>query len=307
MLSHHPADRNCAIVLPVYNEESSLSQTLEKLKKIAEDIPHFSFEIICVNDGSKDKTAEILNSEKGITVMTHRVNRGYGAALKTGLEASRQDWVFIVDADGTYPLEDLKMLVEAIDGDTDMVVGDRRGVGISKNPIRRFARWILRKMVHVVTGVMVPDLNSGMRIFRKEIYAQFRHLLPVGFSFTSTLTVASLYSGYGVKYVPIHYNVRTGRSNIRPVSDFLGFAMLIIRLASYFEPLRFFLPFSFVVFMMSLVRGLRDVLVTNAIGSLSVILFSLAVQIFITGVIADVIVRRSYYIIKSSEEEKKQT
>jgi len=173
-----------------------------------------------------------------------------------------------------------------------MVVGSRAGQGVTSGPFRRMARWILRKMVHGLTGTMVPDLNSGMRIFRRSLYLEFRHLLPMGFSFTTTLTVASLYSGHKVRYVPVQYERRIGRSNIKPIRDFLGFAMLIVRLASYFDPLRFFLPLALGLLVLGALRGVRDVIVTNALGGLSLILFFLALQIFALGVIADVIVRR---------------
>lgn len=282
----------CAIIIPVYNEERAVGDTVTRILEICSRIPGYAFEIICVNDGSTDESARILAEIKGITVLTHPVNRGYGAALRTGLDYCAQDWVFITDADGTYPLEDLVHLLDRAKSGIDMVVGSRGGVGISGHPFRRLARWILRKMVHGLTGVMVPDLNSGMRIFRTSLYSEFRHLLPMAFSFTTTLTVASLYSGRRVEYVPVHYERRIGRSNIKPMKDFLGFVMLIVRLATYFEPLRFFLPASFILFGLGVLRAIRDIIVVNQFGALSVILFLTAFQIFVLGVIADVIVRR---------------
>jgi hypothetical protein len=176
--------------------------------------------------------------------------------------------------------------------DVDMVVASRAGQGITSGPFRRLARWLLRKMVHGLTGTMVPDLNSGMRIFRRSLYLEFRHLLPLGFSFTTTLTVASLYSGHKIRYIPVQYERRIGRSNIKPVRDFLGFVMLIVRLASYFDPLKFFLPLALGFLCLGILRGIRDVIVTNAIGGFALILFFVALQIFVLGVIADVIVRR---------------
>jgi hypothetical protein len=173
-----------------------------------------------------------------------------------------------------------------------MVVGARQGNGISASLPHQLARWILRKMVHGLTGVMVSDLNSGMRVFRRSLYQEFRHLLPMGFSFTTTLTVASLYSGRKVRYVPINYERRVGKSNIKPVKDFFAFSMLIVRLASYFEPLRFFLPAAFGLALLGVARAIRDVIVVNQFGALAVILLLSAFQVFVLGVIADVIVRR---------------
>ena len=182
-----------------------------------------------------------------------------------------------------------------------MVVGNRQGAGISRSPLHQFARWVLREMVHGLTGVMVPDLNSGMRVFRKALYSEFRHLLPQGFSFTTTLTVASLYSGHRVRYIPVNYQRRIGHSNIKPVRDFIGFMILIVRLASYFDPLRFFLPAAIGLFMLGVLRGIRDVIVVNQFGALSVILLLTSFQIFVLGVIADVIVRR-FLVVPSAPQ-----
>lgn len=284
--------RTCAIIIPVYNEDRAIADTVTRIQAICKQIPEYDFEIVCINDGSSDRSGEILAGLKGITLLTHEVNRGYGAALRTGLDYCSREWVFITDADGTYPLEDLVHLLQSAETGFDMVVGSREGAGISKSPFRRLARWVLRKMVHGLTGVMVPDLNSGMRVFRKSLYTEFRHLLPLGFSFTTTLTVASLYSGRRVRYIPVDYQRRIGKSNIKPVKDFFGFVILIVRLASYFDPLKFFLPAAFALFGLGILRAIRDVIVVNQFGALSVILFITAFQIFAFGVIADVIVRR---------------
>lgn len=285
--------KSCAVIIPVYNERGAIAETVTRLRAICAGIDGYRFEIICINDGSSDGTGDILAGLDGITVISHDVNRGYGAALRTGLDYCSQEWIFITDADGTYPLDELPRLLQCADAGVDMVVGNRSGSGLSATPFHRTARWILRKMVHGLTGVMVPDLNSGMRVFRRSLYAEFRHLLPMGFSFTTTLTVASLYSGRKVRYEPILYERRIGKSNIKPVKDFLGFAMLIVRLASYFEPLRFFLPAAFTLFLLGVARAIRDVLVVNQFGALAVILVLTAFQVFVLGVIADVIVRRS--------------
>ena len=204
--------KSCSIIIPIYNEESAIADTVTRIWRICASITEYEFEIVCVNDGSSDGSAAVLASMPKVTVLTHRVNRGYGAALRTGLDYSTREWIFITDADGTYPLEDLPALLRCLDGNIDMVVGSREGIGIRGSPFRRFARWVLRKMVHGLTGMMVPDLNSGMRVFRKSLYTEFRHLLPLSFSFTTTLTVASLYSGRRVEYVPVHYERRIGQS-----------------------------------------------------------------------------------------------
>lgn len=284
---------SCGIIIPIYNEEKAIAETVSRIKKIISEIPQWDFEIICVNDGSSDNSAKILSEIEGVSVLTHAVNRGYGAALKTGLNHCDREWVFIVDADATYPIEDLgKLLSEAAKG-ADMVVGARKGIGIDSKPFHRIARWILRKMTHALTGTMVPDLNSGMRVFRHRLYREFKSLLPMGFSFTTTITLASLYTNYNIIYVPIDYQRRLGKSNIKPVQDFFTFTMLILRIASYFEPLRFFLPIAFGIMGLGMLKGTIDFIGLGAIGSLAIILFILGVQVFVLGILAEVVVRRS--------------
>ncbi len=284
---------SCSIVVPVYNEEQVIAQTIHRLQKAIESISNWKFEIICVNDGSADKSGEILAATPGIRLITHEVNRGYGAALRTGLRSCRYEWVFIVDADATYPIEDLSRLLKPAEEGADMVVGAREGIGIDHSPFRRLARWTLRKMAHALTGVMVPDLNSGMRVFRHRLFREFSSLLPMGFSFTTTITMAALYTNYRTRYVPIHYAKRVGRSNIKPVRDFFAFLMLILRIASYFEPLRFFLPVAFGMMGLGFFKGSIDFFRLGAIGALAVIMFLMGVQVFVLGLIAEVVVRRS--------------
>jgi len=292
------------VILPVYNEETAIHETLKQVREALHKVRTFEHEIICVNDGSTDNTESILRSEAGITLLSHPVNRGYGAALKSGLDYADADWVFITDADGTYPNEDLPRLLQEARKEHNMVVGVRSGPGISKSPLKRMARWLLRRMVQALTGVMVPDLNSGFRVFRHSLYREFQHLLPMGFSFTTTLTVASLYRGYQIKYIPIQYERRKGKSHIRPIRDFLFFSMLILRLASYFEPLRFFLPTSLILVLFGVWRGIRDIIVTNGIGGFSILLTVFAFQFFVLGILADVIVRRTESLSKTPPKNR---
>jgi glycosyltransferase involved in cell wall biosynthesis len=276
-----------------YLGQPPIQNTIEQIKTVITNLHKWQFDIICVNDGSSDGTATILASLPGITVVTHHVNRGYGAALRTGLDLCQHEWVFITDADSTYPIADLKKLIDEAEKGADMVVGARRGEGINAKPLHIVARWLLRKMAHSLSGVMVPDLNSGMRLFKHKLYREFRNILPMGFSFTTTITLAALYNNYRTIYVPIEYAERVGRSNIKPISDFFAFTLLIVRIAAYFEPLRFFMPVSLVIATLGLFKGTIDFVNLGAIGSLAVIMFLMGVQVFITGILAEVIVKRA--------------
>ncbi|HLD74067.1 MAG TPA: glycosyltransferase family 2 protein [Bdellovibrionota bacterium] len=290
--------RSVAIIIPIFNEEDSIESTLTRIFRVTQNIAGWQIKVICVNDGSTDKSALKIQAFPHVTPINHSTNQGYGAALKTGIDASKEGWVCILDADGTYPIENLNHFFTQIENlpSISMVVGERKGIGIIKNPIRRLARWVLKKIVLALTGIRVRDLNSGMRLFKKELFLQCSHLIPNGFSFTTTLTVASLYMGYEIKYIPIEYSIRLGKSSIRPVRDFINFLILITRLSTYFEPLTFFIPISLLCFLLGSIRSIRDIIVSQHIGSLALLLIISSIHIFIMGVLADVIARHSRYL-----------
>lgn len=248
--------RRCAVVLPVYNEARCVLPVLERVKAAAARATGCRVDVVCVDDGSTDGSGALLDGVAGVTVIRHASNQGYGASLSDAIDAVEHEWVLILDADGTYPPEEIPRFLEAAEGHV-MVVGARRGPGVVRSPLRNVARWILRLMVRFLTGARVDDLNSGMRLFRRELHAEFRHLLPRGFSFTTTITVASLYRAYPVRYLDIEYGPRVGASHIRPLRDFVGFVALILRIATRFDPLRFYLPASALCALLALACARR--------------------------------------------------
>lgn len=255
--------------------------------------PSFSTEVIVVDDGSVDGTAEAIDPLVGenVRVIRHAENRGYGAALKTGFRHARHDWVLIIDADATYPEQSVPDLLEHRDTH-EMVVGARTGSEVAIPLIRRPPKWVLRKLASYLSRVEIPDLNSGLRLIRKDVVERFMHLLPEGFSFTTTITLAMLSSGYNVKYVPIDYRKRAGKSKIRPISDTLNFLMLIFRTIMYFDPLRVLLPTAVAFVAISMVVGLGSAFFGRFMDVTTVVLFVTGVQILALGLIADTLNRR---------------
>lgn len=280
---------NVSIIIPAYNEENSIGKVIEEIRK-AVDNYEGNCELIVVNDGSTDGTSEAVKQSQAMLI-EHPVNRGYGAALKTGIKKAMHDIIVMTDADGTYPNEEIPNLVKYIE-DHDMVVGARTGENVKIPFIRKPAKWVISKLANYLGETEIPDLNSGLRVMRKEIIERFLPLLPNGFSFTTTITLAMLTNGYSVKYVPIDYHKRTGKSKMKSIRDTLNFIQLITRTVMYFNPLKVFLPVSLSFFAISALLLLYRAFIHRAFGSVTVILFVAGVQILALGMIADLINKR---------------
>lgn len=283
-----------SIVLPVYNEEEAVAQTIREIREVMGKTK-YPYEIIAVDDGSVDKSGKILEKIKGINVIHHPYNLGYGAAIKTGIKAAKGDWILITDSDGTYPSKDIPRILSYI-GKYDMVVG-ARGIGgktIKVPLLRRPAKKILSLLANFLTGRKIPDLNSGLRVFKKEIAEEFFHLFPQGFSFTTTITLACLTNGYTVKYVPIEYFKRKGKSSISPAKDFPGFLSLILRTITYFRPFKVFFLISLFLFILGLAVFLYTKIYLGRVMDITVIVILLSsLQVFLFGLIADLIVKKA--------------
>lgn len=204
--------RPLSVVIPAYNEEGSIAPTVTDLHRMFSE-SGIQGEILVVDDGSTDSTAA-LAERAGARLISHGTNRGYGASLKTGIRNALHDTIAIIDADGTYPVDRIPDLLEELEG-CEMVVGARTGENVRIPAMRKPAKWVLRKVANRITGTNIPDLNSGLRIFTRELVKKYINLLPDGFSFTTTITVASLCNDTGVKFVPINYYTR----QVPPRSD----------------------------------------------------------------------------------------
>jgi len=281
--------KEISIVVPVLNEETAIPSVLKSIKKTMDD-SGFSYEIIVVDDGSTDRSVEMAqNSGVSIQLIKHSTNRGYGAALVSGIKKAKYDWIAITDGDGSYPIEVIPEMLRYTN-EYDMVVGAR-----TLNPqqplSRGLAKWFLVKLANYLSGERIPDLNSGLRLIRKEAVEKFLRILPNGFSFTTTITLALLTNHYRVKYIPISYHKRIGRSKFRPFEDTLNFIQLIIRTVMYFSPLRIFLPLSGFILLSLLVSLTYDIFRGNIMDK-TVILFVAFVIVLSIGCLADLIDKR---------------
>lgn len=277
-----------SVLIPAYNEEGALAETVAALSALRSSFQ--DMEIVVINDGSRDRTGEIAKTLP-VTLLEHERNRGYGAALKTGLQRAKHDYIVIADADGTYPLEDLPKLA-ADASDHEMVVGARTGEVVHIPLLRRPGKWIITRLAEYLSSQRIPDLNSGFRIFRKDVALRFLTLYPDGFSFTTTITLAMLTNHYRVKFVPINYHRRVGKSSIHPIRDFTNFTILIIRICAYFKPLNVFVPPALVLILVGLAKATRDYIVVEHIGTLAMSLILTGVQMVFIGLLADLIDKR---------------
>jgi len=278
-----------SVIIPAYNEEGGLARVVHGLKASL-DASGVPFEIIVVDDGSRDATLEVARG-LDVRVVAHPTNRGYGAALKSGIRAASGEHILICDGDGTYPPESIPGLLSRIDGN-DMVVAARIGPSVDIPLPRRLAKGVLRRLAIYLSESHIPDLNSGLRVFRREAAMDYFPILPSGFSFTTTITLAMLCNDQSVVYIPINYSKRTGRSKIRPVRDTLNFLILIMRTILYFNPLKIFLPVSLVVGALCAVSLAYDLFILEDLTEKTLIFLFGAVQLLATGVLADMISKR---------------
>lgn len=278
-----------SIVLPAYNEEQTIGQEIDGLERVLKD-NRINYEFIVVDDGSIDATARIVK-EKKVRLVQHRTNRGVGAARKTGILEAKGEIIVTTDADGTYPQQDIPAMIGLIN-EYDMVVGARVGKNVDISFIRWLAKYLIRKLACYLCNSQIPDLNSGLRVFKKAVAVKYFYLLPNGHSWESTITLAFLCNGHAVKYLPIEYYKRKGgKSSFHPVYDTYNYISLVIRTIMYFNPLRIFMPTSFILFIMGLTKLIYDFInFNNKVGVFSVMIIIIAVLIAFLGLLADLMV-----------------
>ena len=289
-------DPNFSVIIPCYNEEEAIHDTIRRLR--ADLGRQDSYEIIVIDDGSTDGTAKLLaqlsTEDLSLRILTHERNMGYGAALKSGIQKSRSDIIVITDADGTYPCEPiLDMLTLLNDAEADMVVGSRTGANVSYPFLRRIPKVFLRRYASWIAGKNIPDLNSGLRIFRKSISLRFFNILPDGFSFTTTITLSMITNFYDVRYFPVDYAQRVGRSKIRPIKDTATFLQLIVRTGVYFAPLRVFFPIGLILGTTSILSLFYDLLILHDLTEKTLILLMFFMNTMMFALLADMIDKRS--------------
>ncbi|MEO6093132.1 MAG: glycosyltransferase family 2 protein [Novosphingobium sp.] len=280
------AGLSLSVVIPAYNEEGALRPTVDDVRAHLEPLG-IPYEIIVVDDGSHDNTREeALGS--GATVDWNDVNSGYGATLKRGVKAAHYEYVAIIDADGTYPARYLPEML-AMCRNQDMIVGNR-GAAMKNVPlIRKPPKYVLNTLASFLAERRIPDLNSGLRVFRKSELIPFLPLLPQNFSFTTTITLCMSSNGKRMRYLPIEYGKRVGQSKMRP-RDFINFIILILRVITLFNPLRVFIPLGLALIALGTGKLIYDIYMDN-LSETTVLAYLSAIMVWSFGLLADMVSR----------------
>ncbi|MFA6039761.1 MAG: glycosyltransferase family 2 protein [Candidatus Peribacteraceae bacterium] len=283
----------CAIVIPAFNEAAALRGVLEELVTYLGQ-QRIAAQVIVVDDGSSDRTAEEALAVPGVRLIRHPYNKGYGAALKTGIQAAQTEWCITYDADRQHTPDLISLFLPFLTDGNDMVVGKREGY---RGPwIRQPGKKLISFVANYVTERKIPDLNSGLRAFRRAAFLRYMHLFPNGFSLSTTSTVCFFKENLNVVYVPIRIRERVGKSTVRP-RDFGKTLMLVLRIIMLFSPLRIFLPACFFFALLTVADIALEYAMTKSIANQSAVaLVSLASLTFFFGLLADQIaaIRREH-------------
>ncbi|OGR43226.1 MAG: hypothetical protein A2X28_02050 [Elusimicrobia bacterium GWA2_56_46] len=283
------ANYGISYIVPVYNEEFSIVDTVHRLHSVLGTLG-IPYEVIIVNDGSQDKTKERAKQCQDAVLINHPINIGYGNSLKSGIQNAQYDWIGIVDADGSYPIEDIPKLVDEMKNGFDMVVGVRNNAGQIDRPVKKVFRWIYRTILRLVVKDSIEDANSGLRIFKRTMVLELLPFLCGTFSFTTSLTILALGKHCFLKYIPIQYHPRKGDSKVRHIRDSMRTLQYIMQGVTFFNPIKFFALLSFCMVVIVCIPAMVFAVFRMHTLSLYYMIFGTTGTILIAmGVLGDII------------------
>lgn len=276
-----------SIVIPAKNESAAIGSVVAAAREAWPDA-----EIIVVDDGSDDATAEVAE-DAGAILVRHPESLGNGAAVKAGARAASGEVIALMDGDGQHDPRELAPLLEKLDEGYHMAVGARDS-GSHANVGRLFANGFYNGVASLLTGRRIPDLTSGFRAAKAELFRDFLYLLPNGFSYPTTITMAFFRSGYPVCFVPINVAKRVGKSHIRPIRDGVRFAAIIFKVATLYSPLKIFLPISALFFATGVGYYVYTYVTAGRFTNMSMLIISASVIVFLIGLISEQITALTY-------------
>lgn len=279
-----------SIVIPVHNEVGHLADEIDRISSSMDASP-YSWELVLVDDGSTDGSAEIGVGRPHVRVMRSARNRGAGTARRIGTEAANGRIVVWSDADMSYPNHEIPALVDAL-GNGDHIVGARTSEQGTLKLFRVPAKWVIRRLASYLTKTKIPDLNSGFRAFRRDVALQYTHQLPAGFSCVTTITMAFLMNGYSVEFTPIDYAERAGTSKFHWLADTRRYALQVIRMILSYDPLRVVLPIATLLGLVFVGKLGYDLVDKDFRPAANTLLLGFALlQVLVIGLLADLVVR----------------
>jgi glycosyltransferase involved in cell wall biosynthesis len=276
-----------SIIIPAKNESGAIASVVATAREQYPDA-----QVIVVDDGSTDDTAAAATTA-GATVVSHPESLGNGAAVKSGARAATGDILAFMDGDGQHTATELAPLLQRLEEGYEMAIG-ARDTGSHANVGRLFANGLYNGIASIISGHKILDLTSGFRVVRAEKFKQFLYLLPNGFSYPTTITMAFLRSGYAVKFETISAAKRVGKSHIKPLRDGVRFLIIIFKIATLYSPLKIFLPVSALFFTTGLCYYAYTYITTARFTNMSMLLFSASVIIFLIGLISEQITSLTY-------------
>jgi len=277
-----------SIVIPAKNESGGLRKVLPSLR---EKYP--AAEIIVVNDGSIDDTPAVVAS-CGAILITHPYSKGNGAAIKTGARAASGDVLVFMDGDGQHNPDDVARLLDKIEEGYDLVVGSRKGAASQASLARWGANNFYNRFASWMVGHPIPDLTSGMRAARREKFLQFLYLLPNGFSYPTTSTMAFFRAGYSVGFIPINVESRIGESHINLIRDGVRFFLIIFKIGTLYSPLKVYFPVSFLIAALGLGNYAYTFFSVGRFTNMSAVLLLAATTVFLLGLVSEQITNLTY-------------
>ena len=281
-----------SIVVPTYNEEASVIQVIGDIHN-AMKLTNYSYEILVVDDCSTDNTVDLVKDRNDVRLIKHKFNQGSGAARRTGIRAARGEIIVMIDADCTYPTKEIPELLKYFP-EYDQVNGARAKESGDLKIFRWLAKWSIRSLACFLTKEEIPDLNTGLKAFKRSIALKYLWALPDGFSCVSTLTLSFICNNYNVKYIPIDYYPRkNSKSKFHPIKDTYSYIVTVIRMVSYFQPMKVFLPLSIVLFILGTVKTIIDYQMIHRMQLSDIVVFMASFVIFCLGVLADLIVAQA--------------
>lgn len=279
-----------SIVLPVYNERDHLVEEVDRVRA-AMDASRYSYEIIVVDDGSSDGSEELVRTLDDVRVIQFAHNRGSGSARRWGTRAARGDIVVWTDVDMSYPNDRIPWLVDQMESH-DQVVGARSSEEGTLKFFRVPAKWGIRKLAERLSGTKIPDLNSGLRAFRRPVALQYLNQLPPGFSCVTTITMAFLAAGYSIRYVPIDYAPRAGTSKFHWLRDTARYGNTVIRMILTYNPLRIFMPVGTFLLSVAVGKLIYDWVDKDfRLAANTVVVFLVSLFVIMIGLLADLVGR----------------